>query len=417
MNNMENSSNTEPGEHIPEKNWIKATAIFLIGQTISLFGSAVVSFAIVWHITLETSSGSLMTVVILCTFLPQILISLLAGVWADMYDRKKLIIIADIFISLATLGLALFYLSGAVSLTLIFLATIIRSVGTGVQMPAVNALLPQLVPADKLARVNGINSTINSASMLLSPAVGGLLLATAGFASALLFDVASAAIAVVLLVFLKTAAVKRPAERASALEELKRGISYTREHALIRYLLIFYALFFFLISPAAFLTPVMVERSFGGEVWRLTANELAWTVGSLLGGVYISVRGGFKNRVYTMVVACLAFGIAFALLGIAPNFTIYLVIMLAAGIFMPVFSTSEIVLIQERVEEQMLGRVFSVVHLIVSVAMPLGMLIFGPLADMIKIEYLMIGTGISLALLALLIIANKTLLRLGEPGQ
>jgi DHA3 family macrolide efflux protein-like MFS transporter len=399
---------------LEDEQWVKKAAILLISQMISLFGSAIVGFAIIWHITLETSSGSLLTIAILCTFLPQILISLFAGVWADMYSRKKLIIISDIFISLATLGLALFYLSGETSLKLIFIASIIRSIGSGVQAPAVNALLPQIVPTEKLTRVNGIYSTISSAMMLLSPAVGGLLLATAGFAYALLFDVVSAAIAVILLTLLKTEPVRRNNEAASTIEELKRGLNYTREHAILKYLLVFYALFFFLVSPAAFLTPLMVERSFGGDVWRLTANELAWTTGSLLGGVFIAMRGEFKNKVYTMAIACLAFGITFIMLGVARNFVVYLAIMLVSGIFMPVFGTSEIVLIQERVEEQMLGRVFSVVHLIASVAMPLGMLVFGPLADTIKIEYMIIGTGVGLCILALCIISNTKILRLGE---
>ncbi len=397
--------------------WILRAVIFLTSQTISLFGSSIVGFAIIWYITLETSSGSLMTISILCTFLPQILISLFAGVWADRYSRKKLIIFSDLFISFATLILAIFFLSGVKSLSLIFLASIIRSIGAGVQTPAVGAILPQIVPMEKLTRVNGINSVISSVTLLLSPAVGALLLGSAGFAYALLFDVVTAIIAVIVLSFLQVEAIVKSEKAASTIKELISGIRYIREHILIKYLLIFYALFFFLITPAAFLTPLLVERSFGSDVWRLMANELSWTIGSVLGGIFISIRGGFKNRIYTMAVACLAFGITFALLGVANNFILYLTIMLISGIFMPIFSTSEIVLIQENVEELMLGRVFSIIQIIASVTMPLGMVIFGPIADIIKIEYLMIGTGIFLSFLALYIFSNKTILCMDEGNK
>jgi DHA3 family macrolide efflux protein-like MFS transporter len=263
---------------------------------------------------------------------------------------------------------------------------------------------------EKLTRVNGINSVISSVTLLLSPAVGALLLGSAGFAYALLFDVVTAIIAVIVLSFLQVEAIVKSEKAASTIKELISGIRYIREHILIKYLLIFYALFFFLITPAAFLTPLLVER-------RLMANELSWTIGSVLGGIFISIRGGFKNRIYTMAVACLAFGITFALLGVANNFILYLTIMLISGIFMPIFSTSEIVLIQENVEELMLGRVFSIIQIIASVTMPLGMVIFGPIADIIKIEYLMIGTGIFLSFLALYIFSNKTILCMDEGNK
>jgi len=92
--------------------WKKRITIFLISQNLSLFGSSVVGFAALWHITLETGSGFFMTLSILCTQVPHVLISLFAGVWADRYNRKRLIMLSDGFIALATLGLAIMFLLG-----------------------------------------------------------------------------------------------------------------------------------------------------------------------------------------------------------------------------------------------------------------------------------------------------------------
>ncbi len=397
-------------ENTDTNQWVSKVIIFLSSQTISLFGSSVVGYAIIWYITLETSSGSIMTVTILCTFLPQVLISLFAGVWADRYSRKKLIIYSDLFISISTLALAACFMSGMTTLYLIYLAAIIRSIGAGIQTPAVSAILPQIVPVGKLTRVNAINSTINSVMLLLAPAVGGLLLATVGFVYALLFDVVTGLAAVVIISFLKMEKGRISGEAVSMIEDLQRGIRYARENVLIKYLLLFYCLIFFLITPAVFLTPLLVERSFGSDVWRLTANELAWTIGTLLGGIAVTIKGELKNRIYTMKVSTLGFGVTIALMGIAPNFVLYLFVMFISGIFMPFYSTAEMVLIQENVEEQMLGRVFSIIQIIASVAMPVGMLVFGPLADLVKIEYLMIGTGLLQMCLALYVFSNKSIL-------
>lgn len=378
----------------PTSNWIPQTALFLTSQMFSLFGSSVVGYVIVWYITLKTSSAWMMTISMLCTLLPQLLISLFAGVWADRYSRKLLIMLSDAFTALCTLVLAVLFLRGVQSFTLIFIISALRSLGSGVQTPAVSAILPQLVPADKLTKVNGINSALNSALMLVSPAVGGLLLATVDMGYALLVDVVTALFAVGIMAFLRVRRVERTDEPASALSDLKNGLRYTREHPVLGKLLLFYVIFFFLISPAACLTPVLVERSFGPEVWRLTLNEVFWTAGALLGGLIITLWGGFKNRLSTMGLAGIGFGVTVTLLGFAGNFWVYLGVMLAAGIFMPIFDTAERVLLQESVEEQMLGRVFSIVAIIVTGAIPLGMLVFGPLGDIIPIEYLLIGTGV-----------------------
>lgn len=383
-----------------ENNWIFKSIIFIAGQTISLFGSSVVAYAIVWYITLETSSAKMMTISILCSFLPQILISLFAGVWADRYNRKLIIIFSDLFIAVATLILAIVFLMGEKSLTLIFIASIIRSIGSGIQAPAVNAVLPQIVPSEKLTKVNSINITMANSLNLVSPAFGGFVLATLGFEFTLFVDVITALIAVVIMSFLKLPKSKEVLESKSAILDLKEGLVYIKHHAFIGKLLIFYIVFYFLITPVAFLSPIMVERSFGSDIWRLTANEMAWALGNVLGGGIMVFWGGYKNHFHTMAFSCVGFGITIAILGLSTNFNMYLLILLISGLFMPLFGTAETVLIQENAQENMLGRVFSVVQIISSAALPLGMLFFGPLGDVVKIEYIMLTTGILVVVLA-----------------
>ena len=127
----------------------------------------------------------------------------------------------------------------------------------------------------------------------------------------------------------------------------------------------------------------------------------------MAGGIYVAVRGTFNNKFFVMFICTASFGITFGLLGIAPNFGTYLGVLVVAGLFMPAYNAADTVLIQENVSENMMGRVFSLVQIIASVSMPLGMLLFGPMADVIKIQYILIGSGFGLLLASPLILRCK----------
>ena len=137
-------------------NWKRQITAFLAGQTITLFGSMLVQFAITWYIARETSSGLYVTLSVLCSFGPQILLSIFSGVWADRYNKKMLIILSDGGIALATLILAILMARGASGIWLLFIFSAVRSAGSGIQMPAIQAILPQLVPKDKLMRIKKV---------------------------------------------------------------------------------------------------------------------------------------------------------------------------------------------------------------------------------------------------------------------
>jgi DHA3 family macrolide efflux protein-like MFS transporter len=380
----------------------KRVVLFLLSQNLSIFGSSVVGFAIIWYITLETSSGIYLMLATLAQMVPHLLISLYSGVWADRHSRKILIMLSDSFIAVATLVLALIFSLGLESIWAILAVSVIRSIGSGVQSPAVNAIIPQLVAEEHLVRIQGINQSINSALMLLSPAVGGMMLGLFGLVSTFYLDVVTATLAVLVFSFIKVSKPKQSELTHSVVADIKVGISYTFSHPILRNLLICYGFSFFLITPAAILTPLLVERTFGSEVWRLTLNEMVWTGGALFGGLLVSLKGTFQNKVHAIAYSLVAFGICFALLGVAPTFLLYLIIMGLGGIFVPFLNTAEIVMIQETTDEDKLGRVFSMVQILSGSAIPLGILIFGPLADRVSIQLLLSISGILLAAVGLI---------------
>lgn len=369
---------------------------FLSAQTISLFGSSIVQYAIIWHITLTTSSGIMMTFSTICGFAPQIIISLFAGVWIDRYNRKKMIMIADIMIATATAILLVLFLLGQKSVILLFIVLLIRSAGTGIQTPAVNAIIPQIVPSERLMKINGINSTINSLMMFLSPAVSGAILSVTSIEVTLLIDVITAIIGVGILTTIKipNIAVKNKGKiNNSHIEEIKEGFAYLKSNPFIKRLLLFMIVVAVLISPSAFLTPLMVSRAFGAEVWRLTASEMVFSAGAMLGGILIATWGGFKNRIHTTLLAGFFYGALMICMGVSQTFFIYLVFNLLIGITMPCYNAPITVHVQQQVQPDMHGRVFSLIQVATSCSLPLGMMIFGPLADTFRVEHLLIVAG------------------------
>lgn len=403
--------------HNDKSNWYKNIVLFLSSQAISLFGSSLVQYAMMWYITLSTESGVMMTIYIICGFIPTFILSPVAGVWADRYNRKMLIVLSDGLIALATLILAILFLMGFDDIWLLFLMAAIRAFGTGIQTPAVGAILPQIVPKNKLTKVNGINGSIQAIIMFVSPLVSAALLGMATMEIIFFIDVVTAAIAIgTLLIFLKIPLHEKAKDKqtTSYLSDFKLGLQYVNSHDFLKKFFLFFALFMVLMAPASFLTPLQVARSFGDDVWRLTAIEIVFSIGMMTGGAIIASWGGFSNKVKTMGFATVIMGVCTFALGSVPNFWIYLFFMGVFGVAMPILNTPATVLLQEKIEEDYLGRVFGVMGMISTSMMPIAMLIFGPLADMVKIEWLLIGTGAFIMCLSLLLVKNHVLIEAGK---
>lgn len=401
------------------KKWKRDIILFLSSQTISLFGSALVQYAIMWHVTLTTKSGLMMALFIVCGFIPTFLLSPFAGVWADRYNRKYLIIISDAMIAIVTLLLALTFLLGYDAPWLLFVIAAVRALGAGIQTPAVGAILPQIVPEDKLTKINGTNGTLQALMMFVAPIVSATLLSMATIEVIFFIDVITAAIATLtLFFFLKIPLHQKASDKqtTSYLDDFKQGINYIKNHSFLKTFFIFFAFFFVLMAPAAFLTPLQVTRSFGDDYWRLTAIEIAFSIGMMAGGAIIASWGGFRNKVYTMTFGNLIMGVCTLVLGIVPIFWIYLMVMAVFGVAIPLANTPTTVLLQEKVDPNYMGRIFGVFGMISTSMMPIGMLIFGPLADMIEIEWLLVGTGLLIVILAIFFAGNKRLIEAGMPA-
>lgn len=384
--------------------WIKRATVFLAGQTISTFGSLLVQYAIFWHLTLTTRSGVVLALAAVFGFLPQAIVSIFAGVWADRVNRKVMIIIADSAIAASTLVLALLMLSGVDDLWLIFLVMAVRSIGAGFQMPAISAILPQIVPTEKLMRVNGINSSIQSTLTILAPVAAAGVYSTMSLTTILFIDVVTAVIGVSLLATIAVPTLERAAssDKPTYFADLKDGIRYILSHDLVRWVMVIFGLVFLLIVAPSNLSPLMLVRNFGSDVWLLTILELAFGVGMVLGGALMAILANRISRINTIVGSSVLFGILAIALGLSTNLIAFYTLFFIIGLSVPAFSTSAMTLLQETVEPERQGRVFGFVGIVMSVAMPIGMAVLGPLADVVSVEILLIVTGAATVVIAVL---------------
>ena len=392
--------------------WQKRILLFLTSQCITLFGSTLVQMAIVWYATMQTASGVWVAAFTVGSYLPQFLISFIGGVWADRYHRKKLIIGADMLIAFATfiMVLAIPHISSEPALLGgLLVMSVVRSFGAGIQTPAVNAVIPQLVPAQQLMRYNGINATMQSVVNFAAPAAAGAVFAVSTLRTTLMIDIVTAVLGTGLLSCLVLPKQDTSFEKSGVLSDMKIGVRYAFSDRGIGKLLIIYGLFTFFCVPAGYLAGLLVRRVFGDTYWYLTAVEVVGFAGMMAGGVAMSTWGGFRSRGKTLAVGLLAFG-SFAIgMGFSKNFILYLGLMAFYGVALTMVQTAITTMLQERTDTSMQGRVFGLLGTMYAGFLPLGMAVFGPLADILPLQWIMIGSGIALILIAVITYFHQVL--------
>lgn len=388
---------------------MKKAIPFFVSQAVTLFGSQIVAFAIVWYITLETESGLWVALLSICSFVPQFLMSFIGGALADRYSKKTLIIASDAAIALFTLALVLLMPLFSEGLTLRFAllaVAALRSVATGIQTPAVNSSVPLLVQPEELMRANGINSTFQSVANFAAPAAAGALMSLISLEWTLMIDVATAVIGITILSFISFPDMANRQSHALGgfFSDIREGVRYSLSDKSVMRVLLLFGAFIFLSIPGGFLANLFVARTFGDSYAYLSAVEIVGFAGMMLGGILMGTWGGFINRYLTLLVSVVLFGSFGVALGLSLNFIFYLVIMLLYGIPLTSYQTATTTILQERVEEQMQGRVFGLLNSIYSGFLPLGMAIFGPLADVVPLRVLTVSSSIALMLLSTIVI-------------
>jgi MFS transporter, DHA3 family, macrolide efflux protein len=372
------------------------------GQAFSLFGSALVQFALAWWLTKSTGSATVLATATLVGLLPQVLAGPFIGPFVDRWDRKRIMIAADLSIAAVTAGLVALFAVGTIQPWHVYLAALARGLGQTFHFPAMQAATPLLVPKEHLARVAGLNQGLQGAITVVAPPVGALALGLLPVPAVLAVDIVTAAIAVTCLAVVAipklepTAAGAAPAGgRPGVLADMAAGFRYLWTWPGLVLLLGMAAILNFFLVPTMSLLPILVTKHFGGGPLELGWMQAAMGLGLVAGGLGLGAWGGFKRKMHTSLLGVAMAGAGIGATGLVPAGLLAAAVALTfvAGAALSLANGPLFAIMQATVAKDMQGRVFTLLGSISGAMMPLGLALAGPVADAIGVRSWYLAAG------------------------
>lgn len=402
-------------------NWKKTFAIIWTGQLFSLLSSTIVSFAIILWLSIETGSAEVLALAALFALLPQSVLGLFSGVFIAPWNRKTIMIVADLFIASCTLILAYIFYIGEPVTWQIYLLLSLRSAGTAFHAPAMQAAIPTLAPESQLVRIAGINQNTRSVCNITGPVLAALFVSVMDMAWVLILDVAGAllACASLTLTSIPNPEKNNPDVKTGILSEMKEGSKAITSKAGIVWLFVFSILATFFIMPISVLFPLMTLNHFSGDAYQMSFVEVAWGLGMLFGGLFLSMQKLKTRNVVLLNLMYLVLGAAFLFSGLLPpgGFTGFMTLTFIGGISGAICFSLFTVILQTQIDPELLGRVFSVYMSLAIFPSMLGLLGTGSVADSIGVTNAFIFGGGVIALISVLSFMTPVVMNLEEHGN
>ena len=361
-------------------NWKRKFYAIWAGQAVSLITSAILQMAIIFYLTEKTGSAMVLSMASLVGFLPYAILGPAIGVLVDRHDRKKIMIGADLIIAAAGAVLAIVAFCMELPVWMIMIVLFIRSIGTAFHTPALNAVTPLLVPEEQLTKCAGYSQSLQSISYIVSPAVAALLYSVWDLNAIIAIDVLGAVIASITVAIVR---IPKLGNQVQSLEpnfirEMKEGVVVLRQNKGLFALLLLGTLYTFVYMPINALFPLISMEHFNGTPVHISITEISFAFGMLAGGLLLGRLGGFEKHV----------------LLITSSFLIFVVCCAIMGLSVPFYSGVQTALFQEKIKPEYLGRVFSLIGSIMSLAMPIGLILSGFFADKIGVNHWFLLSGI-----------------------
>ncbi len=375
----------------------KSMSKFMIlwgGQAISLVGSRLVQFALIWWLTQESGSATILAMASLVGLLPQVVLGPVIGALVDRWNRKRIMLVSDSMVAAASLLLAYLFWTESVVLWHVFTLLFVRAIGGAFHSPSMLSTTSLMVPDKHLTRIQGLNQMLQGGLNIIAAPIGALLLAWIAIVGILFIDVVTALFAIIPLLFMAIPQPTKtpPAEgesESSMGQEIKAGFVYVWQRPGILMVMIMAAMINFLLTPAVSLVPLLVTEHFNGGPMQYATFDMGVGIGILVGGIALSVWGGFSKRIYTSLAGIIGIGVGVLMVGLAPSnlFVMAVVGIFIAGFMMPFANGSIQAIMQVIVAPEFQGRVFTLLGTIAMGMAPLGLIIAGPVADLLGVRF------------------------------
>lgn len=369
------------------------------GQAISLFGSQLVQFALIWWLTQETGSGTVLATATLVGIVPQVVLGPIIGALVDRWNRQRILFVADSAVAFASLFLAVLFGLGIAEIWHVFAILFVRALGGAFHGPTMMTSTALMVPKEHLTRIQGLNQTLQSGLTVVSAPLGALLLGWIGVVGMLVLDAVTAVFAVLPLLFIIVPQPpKAPVqdEKPSLRREIGAGMLYVWARPGLLGLISMACLINFLLMPAAALTPLLVQTHFNGGAMQYAILESMIGLGAIVGGISLGVWGGFRRRIHTTLVGIGGIGVGVLVLAAAPShlFVMGVAGMTFVGVMMVWANGSLAAIMQATVEPSYQGRVFTLLNTLATGMAPLGLIIAGPVADLWGVRFWLVAGGL-----------------------
>jgi DHA3 family macrolide efflux protein-like MFS transporter len=379
--------------------------IIWLGQAISRLGSQIVQFALIWYLTNTTGSATVLAIASMVGLLPQVILGPLAGTLVDRWDRRKVLIFADGIIAVATVILAFLFAFGWVQIWHIYALMFIRALGGAFHSPAMTASTTLLVLQKHLVRIQGLNGALNGVIGIFSPMLGALLLNLIPMQAIMTIDIGTALFAILPLFFIPIPQPKHKEgkEVSSILADLVGGIKVLWSMPGLWLITLSHAVIYLLMMPAYSLIPIYVTDYLSGGAAQLALLQSSTAVGIVVGGLLLSIWGGFRRQVVTVLLATLISGLSWVVMGVTPQSSFYIAI---GAIFLGSAMNSVMVgsvsaLGQTIIPPEVQGRLFAISLTIINATSAIGLAIAGPTVDQVGVRFWFLLGGIVTTILGI----------------
>jgi len=361
--------------------------IVWIGQIVSVLASAMSQFALTIFMFQETGSVTALGLMQVFFITPFLVISPIAGVMVDRYNRKMMMLVSDLGAGLATLIILALQALGLLEYWHLYGTSIIYGLGMAFQWPAYSAAISTMVPKEQLGRVNGMMSLIEAGPGVIAPLLAGTLYPLIGLTGILFFDVATFLLAIGALLLVHIPQPPRTLEGQQAQGNMLKEAAYGFKYIFARPSLLGLQLVFFagnLFSGIGFtvLAAMILSRT-NNDTQMLGLAETAGGIGGVVGGVLMSAWGGFKRRSHGVLLGWILSGFGMAIVGFAGGLPVWITGMAITTIMVPLVNGSNQAIWQSKVAPDLQGRVFSARRLIAWLTNPISPIIGGTLADFV----------------------------------
>ncbi len=370
-------------------------ALLWIGQSVSLLGDGIYTVAIAWLVYDISNAPSALGLVGLAWTAPQIATLLLAGVVTDRYERRLIVIVADLLRVVAIGALGLLALFDLIELWHVVLLVIVYGVGEALFLPAFTAIVPEVVPKAELLQASALKEFMEPVGFRFAgPALGGLLIAVAGVATAFLIDAATFAVSAVVVSLMSRLPRPVPAE-LSIWMDLREGFAFMRARPWLWVTLASAAIALLAsFGPLDVLLPYLIRNDLGGDAATFGTVLAAGGLGSITAALVLSRLGAPRRHVTFMYAGWAVSGAltaGFAVTNAAWQMcAVAFVSFASATAGMVVWST----LMQTLVPAEMLGRVASLDWFVSFGLVPVSFALTGPIAELVGAKETLIGAGV-----------------------